>query len=60
MKIEDQMKVRIAMFRLTFVFSRREKFNKPDGIRVSFARSFLNTHEYHRVDCILVSLDIFN
>jgi len=54
------MKVRIAMFRLTFIFSRREKFNKPDGIRVSFARSFMNTHEYHRVNCILVSLDKLN
>ncbi len=59
-KIEYLMKVRNAMLRIAFVFSRREKLNKPDGTRVSLAGTFLNTHEYHRVDRILVSLDIFN
>jgi len=52
------MKVRIAMLRLAFVFSRREKLNKSDGIQVSLARIFLNTHEHHRVNCIPVNLDI--
>ncbi len=52
------MKVRNTMFRLTFVFSRREKLNEPDGIQVSLARIFLNTHEHHRVNCIPVNLDI--
>ncbi len=59
-KIEDLMKVRIAVFRLAFIFSRREKLNKPVGIRVSHPRTFLNTHKYHRVDCIPVNLDTFN
>jgi hypothetical protein len=52
------MKVRNVMFRIAFIFSRREKLNKPVGIRVSFPRTFLNTHEYHRVNCIPVNLDI--
>jgi hypothetical protein len=59
-KIEDLMKFRNAMFRLTIVFSKREKLNEPDGIRVSLVRTFLTTHGYHRVNCIPVNLDIFN
>jgi hypothetical protein len=52
------MKLRIVMFRLAFVFSRREKLNKPVGIRISLPRTFLNTHEHHRVNCIPINLDI--
>jgi len=51
-KIEYLMKVSNAMLRIAFVFSRREKLHKPDGIRFSFSRTFLNTHEHHRVNCI--------
>jgi hypothetical protein len=52
------MKVRIAMLRIAFVFSRREKLNKPVGIRISLPRTFLNTHEFHRANCIPVNLNI--
>jgi len=54
------MMVGIAMLMIAFVSSRREKLNKPDRIRVSLVRTFLNTHEYHTtVDKINSTLFIF-